>query len=65
MESKDITTELAHRTDSKIDVKKRAIVKFLNYNDMDAVPNQYRQKLFRKGSIYVNEDFSERCNQTL
>ena len=38
MESKDITTERAHRTGSKIDDKKRPIiVKFLNYKDKDAV----------------------------
>ena len=33
MESKDVIIERAHRTDSKIEGKKRAIiVKFLNYN---------------------------------
>ena len=41
MESKDISIERAHRTGSKINGNKRAIiVKFLNYKDK----NQYRQK---------------------
>ena len=45
MESKDITIERAHRTGSKINGKKRAIItKFLNYKDKDAILNQYRQK---------------------
>ena len=40
MESKDITIERAHRTDSKINDKKRAIiVNFLNYKDRDVVLN--------------------------
>ena len=61
MESKDITIERAHRTGSKINGKKRAIiVKFLNYKDKDAVLNQYRQKQPWKDNIYVNEDYSER-----
>ena len=61
MESKDITIERAHRTGSKINGKKRAIiVKFLNYKDKDAVLNQYRQKQLWKDNIYVNEDYSER-----
>ena len=61
MESKDITIERAHRTGSKINGKKRAIiVKFLNYKDKDAVLNQYRQKQLWKDNIDVNEDYSER-----
>ena len=61
MESKEITIERAHRTGSKINGKKRAIiVKFLNYKDKDAVLNQYRQKQLWKDNIYVNEDYSER-----
>ena len=61
MESKDITIERAHRTGSKINDKKRAIiVKFLNYKDKDAVLNQYRQKQLWKDNIYINEDYSER-----
>ena len=40
MESKDIAIERAHRTGSKINGKKRAIiVKFSNYEDKDAVLN--------------------------
>ena len=53
MENKDITTERAHRAGFKINGKKRAIVKFLNYKDKDAVPNQYRQKQLWKDNIYV------------
>ena len=61
MESKDITTERAYRTGSKINGKKRAIiVKFLNYKDKDAVLNQYRQKQLCKDNICVNEDYSVR-----
>ena len=61
MESKDITTERAHRTGSKENAKKRAIiVKFVNYKGKDAVLNQYRQKQLWKDNIYVNEDYSER-----
>ena len=61
MESKEITIETAHRTGSKINGKKRAIiVKFLNYKDKDAVLNQYRQKQLWKDNIYVNGDYSER-----
>ena len=61
MESKDITIETAHKTGSKINGKKRAItVKCLNYKDKDAALNQYRQKQLWKGTIYVNEDYSER-----
>ena len=61
MESKDMTIERAHRTDSKINSKKRAIiVKFLNYKDKDAILKQYRQKQLWKDNIYVNEDYSER-----
>ena len=61
MERKDITIERAHRTGSKINGKKRAIiVKFLNYKDKDAILNQYRQKQLWKDNIYVNEDYSER-----
>ena len=44
MESKDITAERVHRTGSKINIKKRAIiVKFLNYKEKDAVLKKYRQ----------------------
>ena len=44
MESKDITAERAHRTGSKINIKKRAIiVNFLNYKEKDAVLKKYRQ----------------------
>ena len=61
VERKDITTERAHRTGSKINGKKRAIiVKFFNYKDKDAVLNQYRQKQPWKDNIYLNEDYSER-----
>ena len=61
MESKDITTERAHRTGSKENGKKRAIiVKFVNYKGKDAVLNQCRQKQLWKDNIYVNEDYSER-----
>ena len=61
MESKDITIERAHRTGSKINGKKRAIIlRFLNYKDKDAVLNQYRQKEHWKDNIYVNKDYSER-----
>ena len=61
MESKDITIERAHRTGSKINSKKRAIiVKCLNYKDKDAVLNQHRQKQLWKENIYVNEYYSER-----
>ena len=39
MESKDITIERAHRTGSKINAKKRAIiVKSLNHKDKNAEP---------------------------
>ena len=59
MESKDKTIERAHRTGSKINGKKRAIiVKCLNYKDKDAVLNQCRQKKLWKNNIYVNEDCS-------
>ena len=45
MESKGISIERTHRTGSKINGKKRAIiVKFLNYKGKDAVPDEYRQK---------------------
>ena len=58
---KDITIDRAHRTGSKINSKKRAIiVKFLNYKENDAVLNQYRPKQLWKDNIYVNEDYSER-----
>ena len=61
MESKDITIERAHRTGSKINGKKRAIItKFLNYKYKDAVLNQYRQKQLWKNKIYINEGYSER-----
>ena len=60
MQRKDITIDRAHRTGSKINSKKRAIiVKFLNYKENDAVLNQYRQKQLWKDNIYVNEDYSE------
>ena len=60
MESKDKTTERAHRTVSKLNGKKRPItVKFLNYKDKDAVLNQYRQKQLWKENIYNNEEYSE------
>ena len=61
MESKDNDyIERAHRTGSKINGKKRAIiVKILNYKDKDAVLNQYRQKQLWKDNIYINEDYSE------
>ena len=40
MVSKDITIERAHRTGSKINGKKRAIiVKFLNYKNKDVAMN--------------------------
>ena len=42
MENKDITIERAHRTGSKINCKKRTIIKFFNYKDKDAVLNQNR-----------------------
>ena len=58
---KDITIDRAHRTGSKINSKKRAIIaKFLNYKENDAVLNQYRPKQLWKDNIYVNEDYSER-----
>ena len=61
IESKDITIERAHRTGSKINDKKRAIIiKFINYKDKDAALNQYRQKQLWKDNIYVNGDYSER-----
>ena len=61
MERKDISIERAHRTGSKMNGKKRAIiVTFLNYEDKDAVLNQYRQKQLWKDFIYINEDYSER-----
>ena len=61
MESRDIIFERAHRSGSKINCKKRAIiVKFLNYEVKDAVLNQYRQKQLWKDDIYVNEDYSKR-----
>ena len=61
MESKDITTERAHRTGSKENGKKRAIiVKFVNYKGKDAVLNQCRQKQLWKDNIYVNDEYSER-----
>ena len=61
MERKDITIERAHRTCSKINGKKRAIiVKFLDYKEKDALLNQYRQKELWKDNIYVNEDYSQR-----
>ena len=61
MESKDITTERAHRTSSKINGKKRAIfVSFLNYKNKDAVLSQYREKQLWKFNIYVNEDCCKR-----
>ena len=57
MESKDITTERADRTGSKINGKKRVVsVKFLNYKEKDAVLNQYKQKHLWKDNIYVNKD---------
>ena len=59
MERKDITSERGHRTGSKINGKKRAIiVKFLSYKDKDAILNQYRQKPLWKYNVYVNEDYS-------
>ena len=52
MESNDITIKRAHRIGSKITGKKRAIIaKFLNYQDKDAVLNQYRQKQLWKYNI--------------
>ena len=55
MKSKDITIGRARRTGSKINGKKRAIIaKCLNYKDMDAVLNQYRQRQLWKDNIYVN-----------
>ena len=61
MEIKDITIEREHRTGSKLNGKKRAIiVKFLNYKNKDAILNQYRQKELWKDNIYVNEDYSKR-----
>ena len=60
MESKDIIIERAHRTGSKINGKKRAIVvKLLTFKYKDAVLNQYRQKQIWKDNIYVNEDYSQ------
>ena len=56
-----LTIEREHRTGSKINGKKRAIiVKFLNYKDKDAVHNQYRQQQLWKDNIFVNEGCSER-----
>ena len=61
MESKHINIERSHRTGSKINGKKRAIIaKFLNYQRKDTVLNQYRQKQLWKDNIYINEDYSER-----
>ena len=61
MESKNINIERSHRTGSKINGKKRAIIaKFLNYQRKDTVLNQYRQKQLRKDNIYINEDYNER-----
>ena len=52
MKSKYINIERAHRTGTKINGKKRAIiVKFLNYKDKGAVLNQYRQKQPWKDNI--------------
>ena len=52
VESKDITIVRSHRTGSKTNGKKRAIiVKFLNYQRKDAVLDQYRQKQFWKDNI--------------
>ena len=52
MERKDITTERGHRTGSKINGKKRAIVvKFSSYKGKDAILNQYRQKPLWKYNI--------------
>ena len=57
IESKDITTERARRIGSKINGKKRAIiVKFLNYEDKNAILNQFRQKQLWKDNIYIKED---------
>ena len=61
MESKHINIERSHRTGSKINGKKRAIIaKILNYQRKDTVLNQYRQKQLRKDNIYINEDYNER-----
>ena len=61
MESKNINIERSHRTGSKINGKKRAIIaKSLNYQRKDTVLNQYRQKQLRKDNIYINEDYNER-----
>ena len=60
MESKDIIIERAHRTGSKINGRKRAIiVKLLTFKYKDAALNQYRQKQIWKDNIYVNEDYSQ------
>ena len=60
MESKDIIIERVHRTGSKINGKKRAIiVKLLTFKYKDAVLKQYRQKQIWKDNIYVNEDYSQ------
>ena len=60
MESKDIIIEREHRTGSKINGRKRAIiVKLLTFKYKDAALNQYRQKQIWKDNIYVNEDYSQ------
>ena len=60
MESKDIIIERAHRTGSKINGKKRAIiVKLLTFKYKDAALNQYRQKQIWTDNIYVKEDYSQ------
>ena len=60
MESKEIIIERAHRTGSKINGRKRAIVvKLLTFKYKDAALNQYRQKQIWKDNIYVNEDYSQ------
>ena len=51
MESKNITLERAHRTGSKINGQKRAIiVKFLNN----------KEKQLQKEKFYVNQNYAER-----
>ena len=60
LESKDITIERTHRTGSKINGKKKAIiVTFLNYKNKHVLLKQYKQKIFWKDNIYVNEDYSK------
>ena len=61
----DILTERAHptgkiqRNDGTRNIKRKIVVKFLNFEDKSRILHIYREKKLWKEKVFVNEDFSE------